>query len=202
MQLFLREIDMKKLILFTFLFPILLVASGCTTVAPTYKGSRENVESINAIGDFKLAVDRFTDSEGVDNKKQLTIRANTATSPYGPTYASYIENAIRQDLSISSRYSDSSITRISGVLLKNDVDAFGITTGTGICEVEFSLINNSNVLYKKRLTQNHQWESSFVGAVAIPKATNEYPVMVEKLLNKLFTDNDFVKAVKSSAGTR
>ena len=60
---------MKKFILFALLLPILLVASGCSTVAPTYNGSRENIESINAIGDFKLAVDRFTDSEGVDNKK-------------------------------------------------------------------------------------------------------------------------------------
>lgn len=193
---------MKKILISILLFPMLLIVSGCTTVAPGYNGSRQNIEAINSIGDFKLAVDRFTDSASPDNKKQLSMRGSTATSPYGATYSSYIENAIRQDLSISGKYSDSSKNRISGVLLKNDVDASGFSTGTGICEVEFSLMNNANVLYKKTITQNHQWESSFAGAVAIPKATNEYPVMVERLLNKLFSDNDFVKALKSSANSR
>lgn len=193
---------MKKSFFLALLFPVVLMVSGCSTVAPGYAGARQNIEAINSIGDFKLGVDRFVDSDSSDNKKQLSMRGNTATSPYGPTFASYVENAIRQDLSISGRYSDSSRTRIVGVLLKNDVDASGFSTGTGICEVEFSLLNNSNVLYKKRITQNHQWESSFVGAVAIPKATNEYPVMVERLLNKLFSDNDFIKAIKSSVGNR
>jgi hypothetical protein len=197
-QSFLRRTDMKKIIIFVLLFPLLLVVTGCSTVAPGYNGSRQNIEAINSIGDFKIAVDRFTDFENPDNKKQLSMRGNTATSPYGTTFASYIESAVRQDLSISGKFLDSSKNRISGVLLKNDVDASGFSTGTGICEVEFSLVNNSSVLFKKRIIQNHQWESSFAGAVAIPKATNEYPVMVEKLLNKLFTDNDFIAAVKSS----
>jgi hypothetical protein len=193
---------MKKIILIALFFPILLITSGCSTVAPSYNGSRQNIEVINSIGDFKIAVDRFTDSDSPDNKKQLSMRGSTATSPYGATYSSYIESAIRQDLSIASKYSDSSRNRISGVLLKNDVDASGFNTGTGICEVEFSLVNNALVVYKKRIIQNHQWESSFVGAVAIPKATNEYPVMVERLLNQLFSDNEFIKAIRSSSGNR
>lgn len=193
---------MKKLFLIAFFFPIFLIASGCSTVVPGYNGSRQNIEAIKSIGDFKIAVDRFTDSDSSDNKKQLSMRGSTATSPYGATYSSYIESAIRQDLSISDRYSDSSRNRISGVLLKNDVDAIGFNTGTGICEVEFSLVSNAIVLYKKRITQNHQWESSFAGAVAIPRATNEYPVMVEKLLNQLFSDNEFIKAIRSSSGSR
>jgi hypothetical protein len=193
---------MRKILRVVLLFLIFIITSGCSTVAPTYNGSRQNIEAINSIGDFKLAVDRFTDSDSPDNKKQLSMRGSTATSPYGATYSSYIESAIRQDLSISGRYSDSSKNRVSGVLLKNDVDASGFSTGTGICEVEFSLINNANVLYRKKIVQNHQWESSFAGAVAIPKATNEYPVMVERLLNKLFSDNDFIKAVRSLSGNQ
>lgn len=193
---------MKKTIFYVLSFFAFIVVTGCSTVAPGYAGSRQNIEAINAIGDFKISVDRFTDAESPDNRKQLSMRGSTATSPYGPTYASYVENAIRQDLSISGHYSDSSKTRISGVLIKNDIDASGFSVGTGICEVEFSLMNNSSVLFTKRITQNHQWESSFAGAVAIPKATNEYPVMVEKLLNKLFNDNDFIKAIKLSIGNR
>lgn len=197
-QSFLMGINMKKTIALFLLFPLLLVVTGCSTVAPGYNGSRQNIEAINSIGEFKVGVDHFTDFEGPDNKKQLSMRGNAATSPYGTTFASYIEGAVRQDLSISGKLFDSSKNRISGVLLKNDVDASSFSTGTGICEVEFSLMNDSNVLFKKKITQNHQWESSFVGAIAIPKATNEYPVMVEKLLNKLFTDNDFISAIKLS----
>lgn len=193
---------MKIKFVYLLAFPLLLVFSGCTSVAPSYVGSRQNIEAINAIGDFNISVGKFVDSEAVDNKKQLSIRANTTISPYGQTYSSYLENAIRQDLLISGHYSQDSKIRISGILLKNDIDASGFSVGTGICEVEFNLSNNSTELYRKRFVQEHQWESSFAGAVAIPKAINEYPVMIEKLINKLLSDNDFIKAIKSSKDSR
>jgi len=41
-----------------------------------------------------------------------------------------------------------------------------------------------------------EWDSSFVGAIAIPRAQERYPIMVQKLLSELFTDPAFLQAVK------
>lgn len=169
--------------------------SGCSTVAPEYPGSRKNVEAIKSLGDVKIAVGKFSDSENPDNKKQLSMRANTLTSPYGATFASYVENAVRKDLVLAGNFSDKSKITISGVMHKNNIDVSGFSTGTGICEVEFNVTKDSLVLLNKKISHTHQWESSFAAAVAIPKAINEYSVIIENLLNNLFIDKEFIKAV-------
>jgi hypothetical protein len=191
---------MKNLISGTF-FVLIALLSGCSTVAPEYSGSRKNVEAIKNLGDIKIAVGKFSDAENQDNKKQLSMRANTLTSPYGPTFASYIENAVRKELVLSGNFSDKSKITVSGILHKNNIDVSGFNIGSGICEVEFNVTKDALVVLNKKINQGHQWESSFVAAVAIPKAINEYSVLIEKLLNNLFTDREFIKAV-GGAGLR
>lgn len=190
---------MKK-IYFGLLLSLFALLSGCSTVAPEYAGSRKNVEAVKNMGDIKIKVGKFLDSEDPENKKQLTMRANTLTSPYGPTFSSYIENAVRKDLTLAGSYSDNSELVIGGVLHKNSIDVSGFSVGTGVCEVEFNVSKGSVILFNKRINQNHQWESSFAAAIAIPKAINEYPVIVEKLLNDLFVDKNFIKAIGSANG--
>jgi hypothetical protein len=153
---------------------------------------------LSNLPNIKIGVSTFTDSNNADNKKQLSMRGNTVNSPYGQSYASYIENAIRTDLILAGRNSNDPDMRIAGVVIKNDVDASGINIGTGISEVEITFSNKSKVLLKKRFSQDHQWESSFVGAVAIPRAINEYGVMIEKLINRIFSDSEFMKAARES----
>lgn len=181
-----------------------LFLSGCSTIAPQYSGSRENVEALQSIPSTKLSVGRFYDDHNPANNEKLNLRGlNTMSSAYGETYAGYVEQALRQDLTIADRYSSESSLMITGVLKKNNLDiSSSFATGTSICEVEFSVLQNKNSIYKKTLTQSHEWESSFVGAIAIPKAKEEYTVTVQKIINKLFKDQEFIEAMKKSAQSK
>jgi hypothetical protein len=85
---------------------------------------------------------------------------------------------------------------ISGALLKNDVDGSGINTGEAISEVEILLSKDSKPIFNKKFNQSHQWESSFMGAEAVPKAIKQYPILIEKLINRIFSDRDFNKAIQ------
>lgn len=177
--------------------------AGCSTVAPKYSGSRQNIENLKAIGDFRVGVEKFSDNLNSGNKNPLTMRGiNTVTSPYGGSYAGYVEHAVRQELSIADRYLSNSSIKIGGKLFTNDVDASGFNIGTAVCEVEFTLQDGENTIYKKRFSENHQWESSFAAAIAIPKAINEYPVMIQKLINKLFTDTEFLEKLRAATNRR
>lgn len=180
------------------------ILSGCSTIAPQYSGSRENVEALQPMPPTKLSVGRFYDDHNPANNEKLNLRGlNTMSSAYGETYAGYVEQALRQDLTIADRYSSESSLMITGVLKKNSLDiSSSFATGTSICEVEFSVMQNKNSIYKKTLTQNHEWESSFVGAIAIPKAKEEYTVTVQKIINKLFKDQEFIEAMKKSAQSK
>lgn len=186
----------KLLTLFIAALGILL--SGCSTTAQQYAGSRENMEASRHFQGVPVGVDNFSDNPSSDNKNPLTLRGiNSLTSPYGASYADYIEYAVKQDLSLGGGYSGNSRLKISGTLRRNDIDV-GMSVGIGVCEVDFVLRDGSETIFKKTFSEKHQWESSFAAATAIPKAINEYPVMIQKLINRLFVDVEFLAKIKAS----
>jgi hypothetical protein len=51
-------------------------------------------------------------------------------------------------------------------------------------------------VYESVKTVDNAWESSFIGATAIPAAVTGYHNTVQKLLASLYADPEFVKAIK------
>ena len=127
----------------------------------------------------------------------LTLRANTMTSPVGKNYGDYIAAALRQELELAKLYNPQSGVEISGTLLKNNIDAGGISTNAGQIEARFVVKANGQVRFDKVKRIERKWESSFAGAVAIPLAANNYAPMVQSLIASLVTDPDFVKAIRN-----
>jgi hypothetical protein len=171
--------------------------TSCAAVpAPQYQVSKTNIESLEKIGDFKLKVEKFTQTDEVKNNYPISLRAANLKSPVGESFAEYVEDAVKKDLMLADKYSPESTYKIGGVLIRNDLDASGINTGEGIVEAEFYLQDGEKILYKKTITQKHTWESSFLGAIAIQNAIKQYPVMIEKLLIQLFGDDELKKEIK------
>jgi hypothetical protein len=85
---------------------------------------------------------------------------------------------------------------VSGALQKNDINAAGFGTATGDIAARFVVKRGGEVRYDQVKSIHDEWDSSFAGAVAIPRAQQRYPVMVQKLLAALYADPDFVQALK------
>jgi hypothetical protein len=51
------------------------------------------------------------------------------------------------------------------------------------------------VVYEKEIAAEASWESSFVGAIAIPAAMNQYGALYKTLVSKLVDDPDFRRAL-------
>ena len=81
-------------------------------------------------------------------------------------------------------------------MIKNNINAGGLSVNDGQIEARFTVKRAGQVKYDKVQKIEKTWESSFVGAVAIPLAANNYPVMVQQLLKNLFSDPEFISAVK------
>jgi len=79
--------------------------------------------------------------------------------------------------------------------LKNDMNV-PMGTGTGTIEARFLVTNAGTVKYDQIKAAKHEWSSSFMAAVAIPRAIEEYQNLVSKLINELFSDPAFLNAVK------
>lgn len=174
--------------------PVLLQLGGCvTTPAPGYAPGNDNLMVLRAQAGSKLAVDDFEAAADVPNKR-LGLRGNGMTGGSDGTYSTYLQDALEAELRNANRYDRTSTTRISGVLLANELDASGTRTGEASVRARFVVTRDGVVAYDKPLQADHTWESSFIGALAVPMAMENYVATVQKLIGLLVADPEFVEA--------
>lgn len=177
------------------LLAVAALATGCSTPAPNYRPSLDNVERIKATAG-PVALGAFSVAAGATGATSIGLRGSSMVSPVGADYAAYLGDALRQELQLAGRLDPSSGTEISGVLLKNDIAAGGMATNSGELEARIAVRNAGQVRLEKTYRAELHWESSFLGAIAIPKAQQQYPVLVQTLLRQMFSDATFLDALK------
>jgi hypothetical protein len=169
---------------------------GCSMMAPQYSASIENVQKLKDAGIASARVGKFDSSPDRANANPISLRGSSLQSPYESSYAAYLAEAIKQELSLAGKLAAGTDIEISGALLKNDIDASGFSTATGDIEARFVVKKGEAVRYDQLKTIHYDWDSSFAGAVAIPRAQQEYPRMVQRLLAELYNDQNFIQALK------
>ena len=166
-----------------------LLMSACTIQAPHYTPSPGNVSILKkgtksaTLGEFKATK---TDTA-------ISLRGTKLNSPYNNSYAEYLKSAITQELEKAQLLSANSSIIIEANILENDLDASGFSLGEGVIQVEFIITNAGQEVYRNTLIEKIEWESSFIGAIAIPNAQLSYPRLIEKLLNALYKDEKFMQ---------
>jgi len=175
---------------------VVALSTGCSMMAPPYSASMENVQNLKNSGDSKVSVGQFSSIPGAGNNYPLSIRGSSMSSPYNNSYGAYVAAAIQQELTLANRYAQGGNLEVSGSLLKNDIEAAGFSVGYVTVEARFVVKRNGVPTYDSVKFVKREFPSSFAGAVAIPKAVQEYNVAVQKLLGLLYEDKAFSEAVK------
>lgn len=171
--------------------------AGCAGPAPNYAPSIDNVEVLKKSGAAPVKAGAISVTAGMSGANALALRANTMVSPVGTHYGDYLAAALRQELELAKLYNPQSGVEISGTLLKNNIDAGGLSTNAGQMEARFVVKAGGQVRFDKVKRIEHKWESAFAGAVAIPLAASNYPIMVQKLIGAFLNDPDFLKALRN-----
>lgn len=112
------------------------------------------------------------------------------------TFSKYLQNAIIQELTEARLLDPKSSVQLTAVLIKNDISAAGIISASGEIEAKFTITNGGKVTFGKVIRATTEWDSNFLGAIAIPRAQQNYPNLVTELLKQLYADRDFVAALK------
>jgi hypothetical protein len=175
---------------------VVVVASGCAMYAPAYQPSIDNVETLKKSQARPVMLGAFTVQAGAVGASAIGLRANSMTSSVGSDYAAYLAEALRQELALAGKLDPKSEIAVSGVLIKNDIAAGGASTNSGEIEARFVVKSRDQVRYEAVKRVQLSWESSFVGAIAIPKAQQQYPLLVQKLISALFEDSQFQVAIR------
>jgi hypothetical protein len=173
-----------------------LAAAGCTSMAPTYQSP---VANIDAAAKLQAGIDvgKFEFRKGEESSlNSVQARAASFTSPVNGSYADYFAEAVRADLRGAGKLDASSPKVLTGTIEKNDLSAGGVNTNDAEISVRFRLAQGDRAAYDKALTAKHQWESSFLGGIAIPRAIQNYVVTLQKLLHQLYSDPEFAAATR------
>ena len=173
-----------------------LLGAGCMTLsAPAYSPDYETTDRLKSVEIGKMSIGDVQPRDPEASVNKITLRGSSLIPPNG-TFASYLESAIRSDLVEMGLYDPGSTTRIGATILQNDIDVSGFGTGYGVMEVKLDVKQEDTRIFEKVYLANIEFESSFAGAVAIPKGQNEYPNLVRALLKKVYEDSAFINAVK------
>ncbi len=176
---------------------VLVLLTACSSVAPKYTLVPENVNRLRdsgmesaKLGDFAAA------PKAGDDVNRLTIRGGSYDSPYDGSYVNYLKEALRMELDEARLLNPNATVELSGFLIRNEVNAAGLATADAQVEARFVVKRGGQVRFDKVLTAKHEWDSHFFGNIAIPRAQQNYPVVVQKLLSALWIDPEFIAAVK------
>lgn len=184
---------MKRIILSAL---VAIAATGCATKAPPYQASIDNVEAVRKAELKPMQMGKFVAAPNATGATSISLRGSAMASPAGEGYADYLAAALRQELELARLLNDQSMIEVSGVLLKNDIAAGGIRTNSGEIEARFTVRRDGALRYEVVKRAELTWESSLVGAIAIPLARQNYPKLVRKLIGELVSDAAFVAACK------
>ena len=173
------------------------LASGCAQlVVPNYSADFSAVDALKRAPLQKASVGTVQPVDPAAKVNRLSLRGAGLGTPDG-TFSAYLGRAITADLKDAALYDAQSPRHIDLVLLQNEIDVSGFSEGKGQIEVDLSLVNGSTTLLRKTYAATTRFDSSFAGAVAIPKGQSEYPNVVRSLLSTIYRDPAFIKAMQT-----
>lgn len=174
----------------------LFALAACVTApAPAYQPGVANLHALRAVA-TPIGVDDFAAAPGV-NDRRFGLRADGMTGGGADgTFSTYLQQALETELRAAGRLDAAAGLRLSGTLTENRLDADNLSVGRASVGARFVLTRDGRVVYDQVHTVDHEWDSSFLGALAIPAAMQGYAAAVQKLTGRLFADPAFIEATR------
>lgn len=177
---------------------VLLLGGYAMAPLPVPPASIRVVNKIDSTPFPAFAVGVFVTGPGLppESDRAAGVRAGIVR-PEGGSFARYLGETLKAELAAAGRLDAASDTVVSGRLVKNEVSS-AIGKGHGDLAAEFVVTRHGVVTFRKVLSVRREWDSSFIGAVAIPEAETGYGGLYPALIEALFDDADFLAAVRGA----
>ncbi len=191
--LFLSKTLLRRLALIA----ALAAMTGCASVKmPAPAPSAANAEKLRAAKITPTQVGSFTLAAGKPAAMDTSLSGlrGSSLSPTNGSFSGQLRDEITAELSAAGLLDPKSKAVIEGQLTDSMVDA-AIGTGKGRLAAKIQVKRDGKTVFDKEVVAEASWESSFVGAVAIPAAMNQYTALYKTLVGKLFDDADFRRAL-------
>jgi len=176
----------------------LATLTGCASVqADATSASPQVIERLRGSNLQTMQAGKFTLAPGKPSEmdRSLSGLRGSSLTPARGSFAQLLKDTFVLELTAAGLYDASSPLVVEAELTDSRVDA-AIGTGTGRLAARFTVKRSGALLYDRELAVDASWESSFMGAVAIPMAMDQYRALYKALVLKLIDDPDFRKATQ------
>ncbi|MBE0359659.1 hypothetical protein [Pseudoalteromonas aliena] len=170
-----------------------LFLSACTIQVPPYNADISNVSKLKEVSKNPISVGKI-ESEKKLNK--ISLRGSPLISSVGTSYGEYIENALLQELKLAKLWSGVAKKQVTGKLVDHDIDVTGFSNGSAFIKVNFVVSEGDSILFEKVVSAEHTFDSSIMGAIAIPNGQRSYVALIQKLLKNLYSDEKFIESIQ------
>ena len=184
---------MIRLVVTSIAFALL---SSCTQIAPRYTPAIENVQILRDSGAGKARIGRFGAYSDSANDDSISLRFHPLVSPAGGKFTAYLEDALTTELGATQRLDDEADVEISGALLRNNIDVWGLCKGTAMMQAQVVVRRGADVRYDKVKCAHITFKSSFSGGIAVRRGKRAYLDLVQEFLSVLYADEDFLYALE------
>lgn len=131
---------------------------------------------------------------GADPSNVTTVvRTLRVAAPGNGSWTAYLGQALHSELAASGHYDAN-----AGLVLDASLSELNITDGAAAITGHFVVSDARGVRYDKALHVDARWDSDFFGVIAASNGMNQATAIFEALLQKLYDDPDFIKAMRSA----
>ena len=171
-----------------------LFATGCTMNGPRYNPFVGNTLALREAGLEQVAIGAIRkDPRAKGDVDRVKARAMSVTSPYG-SYTAYLREALATEFDHADLLDAGSAIRIDGVLLGNEL-ARGMNKEYAALQAQLTITCDGRTAWQGTKSARYEWESAFLGEVAIPRAIANYQIGVQRLIAAFIADPEFAAAL-------
>jgi len=172
-----------------------LAATACVNMTlPVPQPTMQTLQIMRGSDLAPMKVGKFTAAPGLKGgDSSVTIRSVVLAAPDG-SLATYLQKQVEADLRAAGKLDPESSLELDGELTQSDANS--MNAGNAVLAAKFVLHKADAAVFEKEISVDAQWDTSFVGAVAIPEAMNQYTALYDKLVAKLMSDPGFISAAR------
>jgi hypothetical protein len=174
---------------------MLLLAAGisaCSFTIDRYGVSASNVETMKQLQIKPVAIDTFESlPPGLYSLGGCRLR-NSIQTPYGLSFALYLEQAFSDELRLAGFYDPSSKTRLRGRLEKITFDS-SVPTGNWI--MMFRIASNADPGYS--IESKYEFSTNMVAAKACQQVAEAFRGAVQQLILRTISDPRFKELLQN-----
>lgn len=173
------------------------VLVGCASVKlPAPAASADTVQQLRSAQLVTARAGTFALAPGKSGEldRQVGGLRGSSVTPESGSFSQYLKDTLVAELKAGGLYDEAADAVIEARLVDSQVDA-AIGTGTARLVARFTVQRAGHLRLDKEFGVDARWESSFVGAVALPMAINQYTALYKSLVAKLFADDEFRRAL-------